>query len=231
MTTAVILAAGQGTRMGRLTADRPKCMLEIGGQSIIQRQCAALREYNVENIIAVVGHCSKMVHDHVDQSVWCLENQDYRGSNSLYSLYVALPICHRQERLIVLNGDVIFDPALLEPLLESEHDCALLYDPDRELDAEAMKVRIQGADRVVGVAKNLPGKVHGENVGILMFQGWMLQALYHSINKYASPTAWTPEILAYMSRFFYVQGITTGGKAWTEIDFPEDLEQARSLFA
>src|SRR5215510_12007435 len=86
---AIILAAGNGTRMGRLTADRPKAMLEVSGQTLIERSLDALALYGIADVTLVVGYQQARLREHLGGRVRFVENARYRETNSLYSLSLA----------------------------------------------------------------------------------------------------------------------------------------------
>jgi len=83
---AVILAAGHGSRMGALTADRPKALLEVAGYPLIDRQIDALTMYGVTNITVVTGYKHDRLREHLGTRVSYIYNDRYSTSNSLYSL-------------------------------------------------------------------------------------------------------------------------------------------------
>src|SRR5262249_41355451 len=89
---AIILAAGNGTRMGRLTADRPKAMLDVDGQSIVERALDALAWCGIDDVTLVVGYQQERLRQHLGARVRFIENPRYRETNSLYSLWLAREI-------------------------------------------------------------------------------------------------------------------------------------------
>src|SRR5215470_10513485 len=114
---AVILAAGKGTRLDG-AAVKPKCLVEIGGITLLQRQIDALRDANIKRIVVVVGFGAGSIREECGSDITFVE------TSSLYSLWLARE--HLTDGFVVLNSDVLFHPQLLENLLESSRDDALL---------------------------------------------------------------------------------------------------------
>lgn len=85
-TAAVILAAGRGWRMGGMTEDRPKCLLPVGGQTVIEHQLATLSALGVAKITIVTGYGSDQVRERVNGRASFIENDVWADTNSLYSL-------------------------------------------------------------------------------------------------------------------------------------------------
>ncbi len=107
---AIILAAGKGTRLDG-TAVKPKCLVEIGGLTLLQRQVESLRELNIERIVLVIGFGAESIRKECDSDISFVENIHFAQTSSLYSLWLARE--HLAEGFVVLNSDVLFHPQLL----------------------------------------------------------------------------------------------------------------------
>lgn len=230
--SAIILAAGNGHRMGRLTLDRPKCLLEVGGKPLIVHQLSSLEACAVTDVTIVVGYQGARLKARLGHRVDYVENVQYRETNSLYSLWLA------RERLaggaLVLNADVLVPTLLIERLVESSAEDAVLIDLRKPLGPEEMKVRLQ-FDRVSEFSKELPPEqADGENVGIAKFGvegGRRLIERLELLVAAGHEQAWAPLAFQALAREWPLRAVTTRGAPWTEIDFPEDLERARRVIA
>jgi L-glutamine-phosphate cytidylyltransferase len=229
---AIILAAGNGTRMGSLTVDRPKAMLEVAGVSLIDRQLDALHASGVQHVTIVTGYMAHRLHNHLGRSVRFVQNEHYRETNSLYSLWLARNVLRRGA--IVLNSDTLISPILLSMLVQAPVRDAALVDLRRGLGPEEMKVRLRKGF-VIDFAKDLPSKhSHGENVGILKFSpqgGIHLARHLEALVSSGHSRAWAPLAFAVLAREWPVGAVSTHGIRWTEIDFPHDLARAERDFA
>ena len=83
---AIILAAGKGKRLEKVCGDYPKCLVDIGGLSLIERQIETLRSVGVNDITAVVGYGAEHVREHCGSGISYIENEIHDQTNSLYSL-------------------------------------------------------------------------------------------------------------------------------------------------
>ena len=128
---AVILAAGQGTRLGPVTDHCPKCLVEVQGKPILQYQLEALCEAGVRECVIVVGYRAAQVRSFFgarfrDVAITYVENEIFDRTNNIYSLWLA-----RREitgDLLLLEGDLIFEPALLIDLLETPYENTAVVD-------------------------------------------------------------------------------------------------------
>lgn len=103
---AIILAAGRGSRMGRLTDDRPKCMMKINNKTVIQRTIDILKYKNINNIIVITGYKSSVLRKHldnIDKGIKIIENSIWKTSNSITSMKCALSYLKNS---IVIDSDI-----------------------------------------------------------------------------------------------------------------------------
>jgi L-glutamine-phosphate cytidylyltransferase len=233
MTTAraIILAAGKGSRLNGTAGDSPKCLVQLGGMSLIERQIRVLRGAGVDDIAIVVGCQADRVRRACGQGPAYVENARYAETNSLYSLWMARPLLY--EAFVVLNCDVLFHPALLTDLLASRHENALLLGY-REASQppygdEEMKVKVRGG-RVLDMSKEMdPAEADGENLGIVKFGARGAAALVDIMDELVSNGGlrdWAPRAFAAFARQYPLHAIGTRGLPWIEIDFPEDYRRA-----
>jgi len=228
---AVILAAGNGKRMGRLTADRPKSMLEVGGISLINRSLDALASAGVRDVTIIVGYQHQRMRDHLKDRVRFIENARYNETNSLYSLWLARDVL--TDGAVIMNSDVLVSPKLLRRLLHAPVDDAVLVDTtSTSFGDEEMKVKTwQGF--AIDFGKDLaPWDADGENVGVLKFGARGGRRLVAHLDRLVAEhhlNAWAPAAFRALCQEWPLRVVTTDGLPWTEIDFPEDLARAQAL--
>jgi choline kinase len=225
---AIILAAGKGTRLDG-AAVKPKCLVEIGGMSLLQRQIESLRDANIKHIVMVVGFGAEIIRAVCDSDVSFVENTDFATTSSLYSLWLARE--HLVDGFVVLNCDVLFHPQLLANLLESPHDDELLLSDTNAapLGDEEMKVKLKDGF-VIDISKDMdPLEADGENVGIVKFSAQGAQALVGYMDELiarGSVKDWAPRAFREFALNHPLHALSTGGLPWIEIDFPEDYHRA-----
>jgi choline kinase len=227
----IILAAGKGARLNGISGSDPKCLVEIGGLSLIERQIQALKAMGVSDITAVVGFGAESVRHRCGPGIRYVENTRYDQTNSLYSLWLTRELL--LEGFVVLNADVLFHRQLLEDLLTARYEDALLVSYCDEsmpaLGDEEMKVKVLRG-RVVDISKDIdPRNADGENVGIAKFGPEGARIIVELMDMLISRGAWRE----WAPRAFYdfaihrqLHAISTRGYPWIEIDFPEDYNRA-----
>jgi choline kinase len=227
---AIILAAGKGKRLDQIRGDDPKCLLEIGGMSLIERQIQALKMVGIDDIIAVVGFGKEHVQARCGPHIRYIENELHEQTNSLYSLWLTRHLL--TEGFVVLNADVLFHIQLLADLVYAQHEDALLisYEPLVPLGEEEMKVKVRNGV-VRDISKHMsPAEADGENVGIVKFGPSGAAVLIKHMDALIAAgkvKEWAPRAFRAFAEAQMLHAISTRGYHWIEIDFPEDYTCAR----
>ena len=226
-TQAVILAAGLGSRLGGGSDGRPKCLLDVGGRTLIRHHLEVLNGLGVEDILIVVGHGAEQVMEEVRHAGVMKFNHRYSSTNSLYSLWLTRKWIARS--MMVINGDVLADPQIYRQLLE-ENGNVLAFDSRSGTGEEEMKVRFE-SNRLLAINKDMdPDHSHGEHLGILKFDARGARALMDEADRLVEEgrvNDWAPAAVHCVAQRIPIKGIDVTALPWTEIDFPEDLEHAR----
>jgi len=227
--TGVILAAGQGARLNGGQGDTPKCLVSLGGESLLVRNRRVLREAGVDDVIVVIGCAADAVRRSCPD-VSFVENGLFARTNSLYSLWLARP--HLVEGFVVMNCDVLVHPQLVSDLLGAWHEDALLVDYRSEQTRygdEEMKVTARrGCVSEISKAMD-PEKADGENVGIAKFGRDGARILIEEMNSLVEAgefKAWVPRAFERFAARRPLHVIGTRGLPWIEIDFPDDYRRA-----
>ena len=120
---AIILAAGNGSRLRPLTDSIPKVMVEVCGETIIKRALNHLAELKrIKEVIIVVGYKAEKIKEHIgesykDMKITYVLNKDYSSTNNMYSLWLTKD--HVKNDVILIEGDVVFEKKMLMPLIDS----------------------------------------------------------------------------------------------------------------
>ncbi|HJT67902.1 MAG TPA: phosphocholine cytidylyltransferase family protein [Pyrinomonadaceae bacterium] len=222
---AIILAAGKGKRLDAIRGDSPKCLLEIGGTSLIERQIQALRVVGIDDITIVVGFGKEQVQARCGDEVRYVENEIHEQTNSLYSLWLTRD--RLKDGFVVLNADVLFHTQMLADLISAPHENALLVSYERlaPLGDEEMKVKVRDGV-VVDISKQMnPVEADGENVGIVKFGPHGAALLVEQMDALVAAgnlKEWAPRAFRAFAASQPLHAISTQGYPWIEIDFPED---------
>ncbi len=225
---AVILAAGRGRRMAAITDDRPKCLLRVGDRTLLDHQIETLRALGISRISVVVGYRAEQVRAAVGGGAEIIHNEVWAETNSLYSTW----LCREPaacEPLLVLNGDVLAHPAIIERVGQIPGS-AFAYDSTSGDEAEHMKVELAG-EVLRAMRKDLTrDRVCGENVGILGFEGPAPALLFEeaeALLEAGGRQLWLAAAVERVACRLEMRGVDVADLPWCEIDFPEDLWTAR----
>jgi choline kinase len=224
---AVILAGGVGSRLRALSGGKPKCLVEVGGRPLILHQLEALADHGVGPVLVVLGYQAEAVKAVIGERAETVVNHKYEETNSLYSLWLAREWV--KGPFVLLNCDLFFDPDILDRVLEEEGN-VLAYDSTSSRGREQTKVAVKQR-RVMDLGKDLPaGSARGESLGLLKFDDAGAAAMMQmadALIRDGHETAWVIEATRAVCQIEPIYGINIAGLAWTEIDFPYDLDVAR----
>ena len=247
---AIIIAAGRGNRMKNLTANSPKCLLEINGKTIIQSQIDHLRSLEINNISVVKGYLQEKI---CFPNLTYYLNNNYRQNNILESLFCAEEQLY--DDVIILYSDIIFEKRVVEKLLESRHEISVVTDlkwtlnyrdrRDHPLE-EAEKVIFDERFQVQKIGKNLKtykGDAQGEFIGMMKLSSSgsnTMRKYYHSCKqKYSKgpfqrassfQLAYLTDLIQEMVDNSVVVHCIPIENGWREIDTIEDFTKAKLFF-
>ena len=172
---AVILSAGQGKRLLPLTADCPKCILPVRDRSLVEWQIDELAKCGISEVTIVLGFRADKVERLLRERyglnrVRTVYNPAYAVSDNLVSCWAAHD--EMSTDFVLLNGDTLFEAAVLERLLETHgHPVTVVVSHKDVYDTDDMKVELDGC-RLVKIGKDLlPDQVDGESIGMILFRG------------------------------------------------------------
>ena len=242
---AIILAAGMGRRLGELTRDNTKCMLEVNGIRLIDRTLDSLASLGLSRIVIVVGYNGEKVKQYVGTShkgveIVYVDNAVYDKTNNIYSLYLARDYMVREDTLL-LESDLIYEQAVIDKLLaDPRPDLALVDKYESWMDGTVVTLDEE---------QNILQFINKEK-----FRYSDIANYYKTVNIYKfsaefSKHQYVPFLEAYCSALgrneYYEQvlrvitllGTTTlkalplSGEKWYEIDDIQDLDIAQGMFA
>ena len=232
---ALILVAGQGRRLWPFTRDCPKCLLSIGGRSILEQQLSNLEKAGIRKVVLVCGFgvdsIRRVAADYTGNlHVKIVYNPFYADADNLISLWAAR--CEMDQDFVLLNGDNVFHPGILERLLEVDRMCCLMTDRKTFYDDDDMKVQLQN-DRIRRIGKSLHAdSADAESIGIMQFieagVGALRQILEEAVlEERALNDCFLNCIQRLIDHGFPVNYRDIGGLPWTDVDTPEDLRLVR----
>lgn len=186
--TTVILAAGVASRLRPLTDQTPKCLLELGGVSILRRTVEALRANGIARVVIVTGYLHTMIEAHVQRhwpglGIRFVHNRDYATTNNIHSLWLAREAVGAGEMLL-LDSDILFHPGIIGALLAAPHADCLALSRAHAVGEEEIKVRLDDDGRIVAISKTVPvAEAAGESIGIERFSPSFTARLFMVIEE------------------------------------------------
>lgn len=224
---AVILAAGMGSRLNSMTGGGSKALVEIGGRPLLLHTLEALADHGVGPVLVILGHEAQALQAVIGDRAEVRLNERFAETNSLYSLWLARDWITGP--FVLLNCDLFFDPRILDELLD-EPGNVLAYDSTSSRGREQTKVALKSR-RVVDLGKDLPSNsARGESLGMIKFDAAGARAMLAVADQLVADgqeNAWVIEATRTVCKDITIYGLNVAGHAWTEIDFPYDLDVAR----
>lgn len=233
----VILAAGMAKRLRPLTDTKPKCLLEVGKRTLLERTVDAMRQAGIQEFLVVTGYRGEMIREFLTihyplSTIHYLDNIDYEHNNNIYSLWMA---CQKVRGcdFLLMDSDILCDPAAVVRIAQ-EQTSALAVNR-HELGKEEMKVVVDADSRITEISKTCrPEDAMGESVGIekitadysealareldqMILQEGLIDIFYERAFERLIPQGHTFKVVDTTHYFSY------------ELDTPEDFQRAQEL--
>lgn len=237
---AIILSAGQGSRLLPLTQDRPKCLLQIGPRTLLEWQIRAIEACGIADITIVIGFKSEMMEAELARlarpglTLRPLFNPFYKVADNLGSCWLAR--AEMAQDFLLVNGDTLFETALLRQVLASPPaDIVVTVDRKPAYDEDDMKVSREGT-RLTAIGKKLAlDTVNAESIGMLLFRGKGPEMFRSAVERFMrtpeGATVWYLQVIHALAREERIETALIEGLQWGEVDFPPDLEKVREMVA
>ena len=233
----VILAAGMAKRLRPLTDHRPKCLLQVGGRTLLERTVDAMTLSGIDELVVVTGYLNEMIRDFLTVhyptlKFHFLHNTDYAHNNNIYSLWMAGQVVRGQDFLL-MDSDILCDPAAVVRIA-SEPEAALAVNR-HEMGEEEMKVVVDGEGHITEISKTCnPANALGESVGIERITATYSEALFRELDKMILDEGLIDIFYERAFERLIPQGFTfrvvdTTDYFSYELDTPEDFERAQQL--
>lgn len=239
---AIILAAGRGSRMKKLTDDRPKCMVELDGETLLSRQIRALRSGGASEIAVVTGYRREMLADQADRE---FHNPRWAETNMVSSLATAAEWL-QEAPCIISYSDIFYGADAIRQLVESRTPLAITFDPnwqdlwtrrfgDPLLDAETFRISGDGDILEIGKRPSKLDEIEGQFMGLLRFtpEAWheldtMRMEMSDDARDKLDMTGALQSIIERGN--MGVKGICLSGD-WGEVDSTDDLRVYQSTLS
>ncbi|MCH5307606.1 MAG: phosphocholine cytidylyltransferase family protein [Prevotella sp.] len=245
----VILAAGMAKRLRPLTDTKPKCLLEVGGRTLLERTVRAMQQAGITEFVVVTGYRGEMIRsflETLDNSentehsgkgrgmlhFTFLHNADYEHNNNIYSLWMAGKVVRGKE-FMLMDSDILCDPAAVVRIAQQSESALALN--RHECGEEEIKVIVDADNRIVEINKTCnPALAIGESVGIEKMTADYSKALYDELDRMIQQEGLIDVFYERCFERLIPQGYTFRVVDTTqyfsyELDTPEDFQRAQEL--
>jgi choline kinase len=236
---AIILSAGQGSRLGHLVDDRPKCLIDFNGRSLLDRQLDTLEANGVHEAVVVTGFHDELVSEAIARrsggpAVRTIYNPFFKVADNTGSLFMA-----REELggdCLVWNGDTLVSRELMRRVVANRQaGICVTIDRKPTYDEDDMKV-VEESGLLKAIGKRLSmDRVNAESIGLLAFRSGgaeqFREAIERAMRSPEGTTIWYLRVIHQIAQSGDVWTLDIRGEQWGEVDFPADVEAARALTA
>ena len=238
---AIILAAGAGNRLQPYSNSKPKCLVKVAGQSLLQRQIQTIRSNKIDDITIITGYMANKIDIKGTRK---FHNPKYAHTNMVSTLFMATEILNSGDPVIVSYGDIIYQKEILRRVISCNASICLPIDmqwerywsarmPDPLNDVETLK--LSAVDDVIELGKKpiSRSEIQGQYIGLMKFNALLagqLTTIYNGLDRSADYDGKDFDNM-YMTTFLQIL-INRKWRAkaikiengWLEVDTPEDLE-------
>ena len=236
---AIILSAGQGSRLGHLVDGRPKCLIDFNGRTLLDRQLDTLEANGVHEAVVVTGFHDELVNEAIARrtggpTVRTVFNPFYKVADNTGSLFMA-----REELTgdcLVWNGDTLVSKALMAKVVGNDRGgiCVTIDRKAEGYDEDDMKV-VEDGGRLKAIGKRISDGVNAESIGCLAFRDGgaeqFREAIEQAMRTPEGTTIWYLRVINHIAQSSDVWTLDISGEEWGEVDFPPDVEAAQELTA
>ena len=237
ITTALLLAAGTGSRLFPLTKDSPKCLTLVNDKSILARLVTNLKNQGFKRLVIVTGHKQKCIVDYLgdksgDISIEYVYSPLYKTTNNIYSLWMARNIIN--EPFVLFESDLVLSSTLLDDMVYPDRIAVALMKP--WLDGTT--VSLDKANKVTRFQKGTTesySDIRYKTVNIYSFSLSSWKAIVKRLNQYieaGNVNCYYESIFSEMvdNKSLSFDSVSFDHKPWYEIDNIKDLAKAELLF-
>jgi len=229
---AIILAAGQSTRLYPLTLDKPKCLLTIGNNTIIEHQITWLRGCGIDDIIVVIGYLGQRIKEVLGNTIRYKYYKDFEKTNNLHTLYNVRD--ELKGDIVILFSDVLLSKDLLRRCIENKKDFSLIIDK-QNITGKTMRVKIKDHS-IYDIGSHIPVQEgDGNFIGIAGFSRKGAELLVEQMeklvkNEFYRQSYYTTALTEIARMGHEINYIDVKNEPWMEIDYEEDYQKALRVY-
>jgi len=220
---AIIMAAGIGKRLHALNLNKPKCLINIGGTTLIRRSVNLLVSKGISDITVIVGYKSDLIRNELNNNIAYFENPDFHITNSIKSLWYAKDLLEGD--VLLLNGDLYYEHDILDYAINQTNPVVMLADSTR-IDKADYRFGFSG-NQINRFGKHLTNhETDGEYVGIVRIDQSFIKTfkktLEEMITSGKSNIWWEDVLYSFIEKQIPIHYFDVAGTFWSEVDTLQD---------
>lgn len=240
MTRLIVLAAGQGTRLYPLTANKPKCLVELLGKPLLQHQLDTCHRLGINDIHVIAGYKAECLSD------WDIQlhfNPNYMSSNMVYTLFTAAEALNTNSDIVISYGDIVYEPRVLEALVSTNAPVSISVDQSWLTywqarmrnpldDAESLKITDGNKVIELGNKSSSYSDIQGQYMGLIKIRKDFVVPLINEWKRLPRDDQYTGQDFDNMYMTSFIQHLINIGvdvrasfvsNGWLEIDTLADM--------
>jgi len=242
---AIIVAAGTGSRLGELTKDKPKCMVNIAGRPLINYQLEVLKSCNIDDISIIAGYKYEKIPK---KDINLFINENYASTNMVYTLFCAKEILNSNHDILLSYGDIIYTKKLVENITNKNFEVNVAVDTlwkkywesrmENPLeDAETLKLDSNKNILEIGKKTNSFKDIEAQYIGLIKIRSDVAKKLFNIYQELDQKVFYDGKTFNQMYMTTFIQHLINIGtevkaipckRGWVEIDTPSDLKIAEN---
>jgi len=236
ITTALLLAAGTGSRLRPLTLDAPKCLTEVSGEPILARLLDNLRVQGIKRLVVVTGYLDHCVREYLEENAADMQldyvfNPVYKPTNNIYSLWLAQKTI--KEPFVLIESDLVFEASMLEPMLIADKIAVSNILP--WMNGTVVRLNTDKAVTAFHVSNDVDDERSYKTVNICSLSSQSWQRVIARLDRYIEDgrvNDYYETVFADMvaDASLEFDAVLFNENKWYEIDAMEDLHQAEVMF-
>ena len=225
----IILAAGRGSRLYPLTLNKPKGLLDVGGETILDRLIRQFRDIGVSDILMVVGYQKEHLTRHFGDSVRYKTYEDFSKTNNFHTLWSVRE--ELDDDVIIVFADLVVHHSIVNGLIESQHDITMAVDTSQVLEG-TMRVSVKSG-YIDSITSTSIEEANGNFIGMAKVSKAGCRALLHEMSTMINghfEDYYTVAVDQLARRGIPVSSYDVRESIWREIDTKEEYDELLSIY-
>lgn len=228
----VFLLAGIGKRMGELTKDKPKCLIELNEKPLLEHLLDKFIANNIKDFVLIVGYEKDKVVDFINQkfkdkiNINIIYNKKFKEANNMYSMWCAKDTL-KGEEFLLCNGDIVVNKEIIKNILDSPKSPAIMLDTQNKGKVIDSPKTIIKNERITDLGRHIAIENNGGYaMGMYKFDEELSEAYFKEIDRMLKNNQYDAGFhnpLIELFSKYKVSYVSTNGLSWTDLDTPEDI--------